>query len=266
MKREMRVGAKLLASFGGLLGVALLVSGAALVQNGSLSQELDRAVRVTARKQYLAGDISASVHRLLAAERGLVLAGILQQTAAVEGEKRVFAQEAADVEKDLQEYASLGQDQESQSLCRALSGELRKILQAHGDMVALLDRQQFDQIQKLFDEQVLPVARRVEQQTEVLVSREGQALAGASSRAEAQASAGRWIILIFVAVALAAGAVVLLIVRQVNSRFISLAGEVSGEAQEVAEGAAQVCAASQVLARGAGEQAASLEETSATME
>jgi methyl-accepting chemotaxis protein/methyl-accepting chemotaxis protein-1 (serine sensor receptor) len=65
---------------------------------------------------------------------------------------------------------------------------------------------------------------------------------------------------------LAAGAVVLWVIRQANSQLHSLALEVATGSRRVGRAAAQVSSASQSLAQYASEQAAALEETSASMQ
>ncbi len=80
------------------------------------------------------------------------------------------------------------------------------------------------------------------------------------------ASASRWIAIVLGMLALAVGAVVLWVIRDVNRTLRRLAGALADAAAQVAGSAGQVSAAGQTLAQGASEQAASLEETSASSE
>lgn len=80
------------------------------------------------------------------------------------------------------------------------------------------------------------------------------------------AATGRWIVIGFILIAFGVGAVVLLVVRQINRSLRRLAGALSDGAAQVSDAAGQVSAAGQTLAQGASQQAASLEETSASSE
>ena len=70
----MTVGRKLLGGFGVMLGLVLLLSAAALVALRNLNDDLDRAAKVTARKQYLAGGVNAGASEMASLARGSVLA------------------------------------------------------------------------------------------------------------------------------------------------------------------------------------------------
>ena len=52
---------KLLGAFGLMLALVLILSAGALLVTRSLNRDLDRAAKVTARKQYLAGVVAGRV-------------------------------------------------------------------------------------------------------------------------------------------------------------------------------------------------------------
>ena len=72
---------KLLGSFGAMLGLVLLLGAGALLVTRDLSGDLEHAANVTARQQYLAGQVSADAAELTSLERGGVLAAMLADTA-----------------------------------------------------------------------------------------------------------------------------------------------------------------------------------------
>ena len=67
---------KLLVSFAAMLGLVLLLGVGGLLVSRDLSGDLERAANVTARQQYLAGQVSADAAELTSLERGSVLAAM----------------------------------------------------------------------------------------------------------------------------------------------------------------------------------------------
>src|SRR6185369_2177229 len=80
----MTLGRKLLGGFGVMLGLVLVLSAAALVALRNLNDDLDRAAKVTARKQYLAGGVNAAASEMASLARGSVLAAVVGDKARSE--------------------------------------------------------------------------------------------------------------------------------------------------------------------------------------
>lgn len=265
MKRETRIGTKLTGAFGGLLAVVLGLSVVSLMQSTGLTRELNQAVRVTAQKQFLAGEISAATAKMLALERGVVLGSILQQPEVVAQHKQEFGKVADQAGQRLAEFRPLVEDQEARGLAAALGEQLASVDQGHREMMQLLDRQQFDQVQKTFDERVLPRLRQIEAQAQSLVRQEQSRLASAAASAQSSGNRSRLLIAVFAMLSVCGGAAGLVMVAQTNRSLREVARGVAEEAERVASAAAQVCAAGQTVARGASDQAASLQQTAASM-
>src|SRR5437016_546465 len=79
--KTMSLTKKLLASFGAMLGLVLLLGAGGLLVTRDLSGDLERAANVTARQQYLAGQVSADSAELTSLERGTVLAAMVADAA-----------------------------------------------------------------------------------------------------------------------------------------------------------------------------------------
>jgi methyl-accepting chemotaxis protein/methyl-accepting chemotaxis protein-1 (serine sensor receptor) len=129
-----------------------------------------------------------------------------------------------------------------------------------------LDKQQFDQVQKTFDEAVQPRLRDISAQADMLVAQEGERLARAAVSAQATGTQTLWLNIVLALLALGVGAAVLLVVHHINNSLRALASQIGEGAERVAGSAAQVNTASQSLVERSSEQAASLQETSASME
>jgi CHASE3 domain sensor protein len=73
----MNLRRKLLAGYGVMLGLLLLLGAAALFSLHNLNEDLDRATRITARKQFLAGGVNAAASEMTSLARGSVLASVV---------------------------------------------------------------------------------------------------------------------------------------------------------------------------------------------
>lgn len=264
MKSETKIGAKLLWGSGLLLGLGVAVSVGSLWQNGSLEQELLSVVRGGARVQYLAGELNTGAARIGTAERAIVLGSILQQAERVSSAKRDFAEAASRLEQVVYELETILEDNEGRRALFAIKGQLQSVRGAHEEMVGHLDRQQFEAVQRAFDERVSPRVEAISSQAQAMVAQQGERLAATARGAQSRAALGRWTTIVLSVLALIAGLGVLWVVRDSTRRISSLVVRMAQSSSHVAQAAGQVATASQALAQGATEQAASLEETSAS--
>src|SRR6266550_1906708 len=87
---RMSLTRKLLLGFGVMLGLVLLLGAAALLVTGDLNRDLDHTANVTARQQFLAGEVNATTSELTSMERGSVLAAMLGEKAHVDEYQQRF--------------------------------------------------------------------------------------------------------------------------------------------------------------------------------
>jgi methyl-accepting chemotaxis protein len=262
----MGLSRKLLGGFGVMMALVLLLSAAALVVTNDLNGELERVANVMARKQYLAGQVSAAAASISSLERGIVLASVLADGAKAAECERQFAEPAAKLQKGLTELQSLADTREMTELVRTLQQQANAVLQSHEEIRQFRANQQLDLAISGFTQKALPRLEEIGQQTNVLVERQSRELASISTEAASKTTRARLAIGGLLLLALCAGAAVLWIVNQASGGLRQLAARMAESANQVAGAAAQVTSASQSLAEGASEQAASLEETSASTE
>src|ERR1022692_4218836 len=89
--KTMSLTKKLLVSFAAMLGLVLLWGVGGLLVSRDLSGDLERAANVTARQQYLAGQVSADAAELTSLERGTVLAAMLADAAHLQAYQQAFS-------------------------------------------------------------------------------------------------------------------------------------------------------------------------------
>jgi methyl-accepting chemotaxis protein len=261
----MSVTRKLLLSFGMMLGLVVLLGSGALLVTRDLNHDLDRAANVTARQQYLAGEVRAATTEMASLERGAVLAAMLGETSNGEDDRK-FRARAEALRKALSELGKLAEAGAASDRVRALDQQVVLVLQAHQELSQNVVNQQMDTGLVIFAQKVAPRLEEIGKQASALVEQQTRDLTQASAASAAKASRTNLITIALLLIGFGAGGGVLWLVREVNRSLRLLATQMLEKAVNVSEAAAQVSRASQSLADGATQQAASLEGTSSSTE
>jgi len=257
---------KLLTSFGAMLGLVLLLGGGGLILTRDLARDLERAANVTARQQYLAGQVHANASELASLERGIVLAALLADAAHQQSYLRDFQQQAGTLRQSIAELRKSDDSREASQQLHSLEQQALLVTQAHEELGRAMANQQMDAALVIFSQKVQPGLEEISRQAVSLVDRVNHDLAAASAATAAKAARSTEITVILLLVGLAFGAGVLWLVQGAGRSLKLLTARMSESAERVSGAASQVSSASQSLAAGASEQAASLEETSASTE
>ncbi|HEX8986054.1 MAG TPA: methyl-accepting chemotaxis protein [Bryobacteraceae bacterium] len=262
----MSLGRKLLSGFGVMLGLVLLLSATAGWVTRELNQDLDRTANLTAREQYLAGEVNAATSEMASFERGNVLSAVLGDKPHSEEYQQRFRTRADSLTKTLAELRNLAANERAAAMIRTLGQQAEAVSQGHEELRQAMANQQMDAALNIFAQKVQPRLEEIGAQASSLVERQNRDLAASSAASTAKAVRSRNLMIALTLLAVAAGAVVFWVVRNASLGLKRLAERMAHSAEEVAGAAGQVSSASQSLAQGASEQAASLEETSASTE
>jgi methyl-accepting chemotaxis protein len=264
MKKKWTLVAKLRICFAAMIGLAFLVGGLALLYNTRLSRELQTAVDVVARKQFLAGQISTAASDMTALERGIAFSALLTQANKMEALKQQFSQAASRASGDLQELNRMSNSEEARQSIRELEKAHQAVLAAHSEMLRLLLNQQMDIALQKFDSEVAPRLQDIGSAAKRMIELQSKDLVRMSAEASESKTTTNGLMISLVALSLIAGALVLLTLRNATKALRGLTGEIKVCATEVSEASQQISHASQSLSVGASRQASSLEETSAS--
>jgi methyl-accepting chemotaxis protein len=257
---------KLLISFGVMLGLTILTSGAALVVIQKLNGALDRATNGTARGQYLAGQVSAAAAQMGNLERGTVLSAVIGDKVHSDQYLQSVQSRADVLRNSLAEMQKSAGNQEIRGLVQTLSQEAESASQAHEELRRAMANQQMDVALQIFAQKVEPKLTQIGTEASSLVERLNGDLAAASDASASASTQSRIICILLGVLALAVGGFVFWIVRQASGTLQRFSVRMAESADQVASAASQVSGASRSLAQGASQQAASLEETSASTE
>jgi methyl-accepting chemotaxis protein len=257
---------KLLGSFGAMLGLVLLLGAGGLLITRDLSGDLERAANVTARQQYLAGQVSADAAELASLERGSVLAAMLVDAVHQQAYQQAFGEHAASLRKALSELRKMADAPEVAARLQSLEQQASLVAQAHEELHKAMASQQMDTGMVIFAQKVQPSLEEIRRQAVSLVEQQTRDLASASAVSSAKSARSTMVTIALLLVGLCVGAGVLLLVREAAAALKNLATRMSESAEKVSGAASLVSGSSQSLASGASQQAASLEETSASTE
>jgi methyl-accepting chemotaxis protein len=257
---------KLLSSFGAMLGLVLLLGAVGLLVTRDLSGDLERVANVTARQQYLAGQVSTDAAELASLERGTVLAAMVADAAHQQAYQQAFNQYAASLRKSLSELRQTADTREATARLQSLDQQASLVAQAHEELRQAIASQQMDTGMVIFAQKVQPSLEEIGRQAASLVEQQIRDLASASAASSAKSARSTMATIALLLISLGVGAGVLWIVRHAGAALKDLAARMSESAERVSGAASKVSGSSQSLSAGASQQAASLEETSASTE
>jgi methyl-accepting chemotaxis protein len=262
----MTIGKKLVGAFAAMLAMTLIPGAISYRAIQGLSADVSRAVNVTSRRQFLAGEIGAATSEMEGQERAIALSLILQQQEQSARHQRQFENAAARLDKALSEFRGLLEASESHATMDSVARKSAPVLEAHREFLRLLAAQQIDAALRSFDQVLLPRVVDISSLGRALADQQGRELTAVSDQAAARAVRSRWVMSALLACVLATGGVVLWVVRQANAGLRRLAMRLEDGAGQVADAASQVSSSSQALAQGASEQASTLEQTTNSTE
>lgn len=257
---------KLMSSVGLLVGLALVVGLGALVVNARLGALLQDAVNEKARLRYVASVIGNESTEMVAAERGLAFAMMLQQTQQADAMRARFARSEENFLRLAKEYTGSVKTGSGSSEATALLANFEVARQHHSELRTLMEQQKMDDAIKMLNEKLLPELASLSESSKKLAEIQGKEIDNLRDNAETTKSAGFWIMLALNLVALVVGAGVFWMVRGLTSTLRRTVSELSESSQHLANTSKEVGTYSLSLSRSASEQAASLEETSASTE
>jgi methyl-accepting chemotaxis protein len=221
---------------------------------------------VTARQQYLAGQVSADAAELTSLERGSVLAAMLADAAHLQAYQQAFTEHATGLRKALSELRTTADTREAAARLQSLEQQASLVSQAHEELHQAMASQQMDAGMVIFAQKVQPSLEEIGRQAVSLVEEQTRDLASASAISSAKSARSTMVTIALLLIALGVGAGVLWMVRHAGAALKDLAERMSDSAERVSGAASQVSDSSRSLAAGASQQAASLEETSASTE
>lgn len=266
MASQMTIGKKLFGSFGACVALTLIVGGTALWLISNLGASLKKTVNATARKQLLASDIDMAESDMLAAERGILLRAMMKDTALVAQYNQEYQNATSRMKADLDEMRPLIETASGHQVVNAIQADMEACMRLHQDFLGLVNAGKDTEAAALMKDKVIPSLEELSKQARQEKQLAAELMTTALKDASDRVTLGNWTTIIMLLLSVAAGAVILFVVRQINASLRKAISDLSEGAGQVASAAGQISSSSQSLAQGSSEQAASLEETSSSSE
>ena len=179
---------------------------------------------------------------------------------------RVIAAGEQTIRKSTAELQLLVSDDKSRQAAAAIGDEASTWLASSRQYLALSDAKQYKEAHSVLKDSIFPILDEVDKSAQVLSQQERQALDLSKQHAGNTIEKNRWIAFLLIGLNVLVAGGVLWLVRRVARSLRQTIVEMKTGSQQVASAAGRVTAVSQSLAQGASEQAASLEQTSASSE
>lgn len=266
MASKMTIGKKLFGSFGAAVALTLIVGGTSLWLISNLGASLKKTVNATARKQLLAADIDMAESDMLAAERGILLRAMTKEPALVAQYNQDYQNSVSEMKSDLDEMRPLIETPNGQQVINSIQSDMEACTRLHQEFLRLVNAGKEMDAAALMKDKLIPSLEELSKQARQEKQLAAELMTSALNDASQRVTLGNWTTIIMLLLSLAAGAVIIFVVRQINSSLSKAISDLSEGAGQVASAAGQISSSSQSLAQGASEQAASLEETSSSSE
>ncbi len=257
---------KLMGSVGLLIALALVVGGGSLLVNYRLGDLMREAINEKGRLRHVASLIRTEASEMVAAERGLAFAMMLQQSGQADTMRNRFGQAEENFQRYLREYRQINVSSQGAGELSNLVSAFDSSRQHHNELRALMEQQKMDLAITLLNEKLLPRLQAMSETSKKLAELHTAEIERVQESAESTKAASFWILAILNAVALAIGAGVFWMVRGLTSALRTTVSELRGSAQQLSSTSMEVGSYSMSLSKSASDQAASLEETSASTE
>jgi methyl-accepting chemotaxis protein/methyl-accepting chemotaxis protein-1 (serine sensor receptor) len=254
---------KLQVGFAAMFLLAFGSGSVALYLAADFQTELSEARRTQSAKFLLADEIRASASEMTVMEHAVLIRGFRKDARGIARNHHDFQAASIRVQDASDRIASLVISDEARTSLKAISASVTRWRVLHDSIVETIATDP-DAAQAIHDQQVLPLARHVNEAAQFLIEHcEDQTYENETALA-AVLGGSRIIVFAVLASCCAVGALIWVVVARNSRELANLADEINMGASQVASAAGQVSSSSQSLAQGASEQAASVEETVAS--
>jgi methyl-accepting chemotaxis protein/methyl-accepting chemotaxis protein-1 (serine sensor receptor) len=257
------IAGRLFAGTGALLLLTLLEGGVAIWGSSAIKADVD-TVTVRADQLQRAQTVYNSLLKMESSAKGMLWAGLDNDKPAYEAAKKSSLAEYALASRHVDELSALLGRGDDQAVARNLRTILDQWRRTYAEIVELGDGGRIADAQQLLTTRANPLFKSAEDSARRFADLAAKATTDATRSLSNQRS--RTFTAIVIVLALTAGAFVVWMVRGINTSLRAMSRELSEGGQLLVEASSQVAASATSLSQGSADQAASLEETSASME
>ncbi len=260
------VGFKLFSGIGALVFLLMVVGGLSVNALSGVKAELDKATGPTTKKIELAYEMQQTAVRFRSEQRRALLGAFAGDMDTVEAAAQRIKTLAASFREKVDELGTLLVTEAGRNMLAEIRQRETEWSKADEEVFAMLRKGENQPAWALAREKGNPLVDRIDAINNDLLDQQMKFLAEARTSADAAYNSTRMMLVGVFVLALAVGALVAFVVRQIVAALRSASRELRQGSEQVVSASNQVSTSAQSLSQGATEQAASLEETSASME
>jgi methyl-accepting chemotaxis protein/methyl-accepting chemotaxis protein-1 (serine sensor receptor) len=261
----MTIGKKLYLGVGSTVLLCLALGISSLYYLTTISTIVRVKVAGANHSLALATSIRGSMKELLALDRGIEVRGFMKDYTAVDSYQEDYAtnmRELKQADADLSSLASL--PPEAKQVLAEIDLLNNDAYVANQAVYTAAKGGDMETATKAYAEQFLPLHKRLRTASERLLVLVNELTAQQLQEANASIATAPWMMAILIFIAFAVGAFTCFAVRQINTALHLAVAELGEAASQINSAASEVATSSQSMAQGASEQAATIEETSAS--
>lgn len=261
----MTVKQKLFSVYGLLAVLTLIVGGSAMYLVHDLGETTNLMGLKIGQKAYDAGMANGDSAEFMSYSRGLVLAGVDNDKAALDESVKVYQSSEDDMRARLADMKQAGLTARGVEIVEAISNDLANIDPIHDKLVTQVRAGDLKSAETTLA-QLHDSLRKVDDDGTALCDLQKTLNTEAAADAQAKVNHSYMILLVLVLLSVAIGAAAIWVIRGLDSQLRKAVTELNEGSGQVAQAATEVSSSSQALSRESSEQAAMIEETSASAE
>jgi len=260
------IGKKLTIGFVAILLVTVALAASALYSIGKLGGQLDQASNNAPKKVALIGEIQSNIYKMRSCQRGVMLFAMHNLPEKVQSDKEEFESRGATMGQLLIDVKPMLMTEQGQNSVSAMESELPNFEAYFEQVAGAAMAGDSKGALSIYNDHASKALDVIEKNADALVASNKQVMQQATTVGAASVTAAWWTTSILMVIGLVIAPIALLIVGKASKQLRVLASDLAEGAEQITSASSQVASSSQGLAQGASEQAASLEETSASSE
>lgn len=264
MSTQWTIGKKLFSGLAALTVLVMAASVEGLISMSFIKGRLDEIAGNTAKRIVLANEVRAQHLQVYMAQKNMIVNGFDNNAKRVMDWKAKIAEALPDLQKAIDELAGLMRVESGKKACANLKEGIDGWKKVHDEVEKLIFLGEFKEAQKVSLHQGRPLMDANEKLIATILANQEKFLKEDKEAADSSYGASKLTMIGLTLLSALICGVVVWVVRGINNTLRHTATEMMEGASRVAS--TQVSSSSQSLSQGATEQAASLEETSASME
>ncbi len=263
-RRKFTLGTRIGACTFTLSALLLVTAWVGLHYSSAMNDSIANTASVTVRKVELAGRVNDAQSDMAAEERGSLVFAYAKDPARQAESERLFEQSTAVMQSSLAEIRPLLTSDAGRRLLGQMEELVAVWLRAHAELKRLAEAGDADGAARILAEKTLVPYQDLGTCADELQRLAHEVVLSDQRNAEGDVSALRWFLITLLGAGALATAISFVVVRSATGHLREVATEMFEGSRKVAAVSGQVASASQSLAQGSSEQAATLEETSSS--